>query len=452
MHRRSASALLALALAGATVVGTSSTAQAEDTEVFVRDNRFEAPTIQIVVGDTVTWTWDGNNPHDVQPDGHNEFEASEVQREGTFQATFDNVGTFEYFCSIHGNMDGTVEVFASTPPDDEPTDEPTEEPTDEPTEEPSDEPRGPARSTFVRGDGTTAGASIAWSQFTFPDGTADTVLLAREDLFADPLASGGVQGRLDAPLLLVPAAPAGLSQRVADEITRLGATNAIILGGPMAVSDQTVADLQARGIQTERVFGDDRIRTATAMFTRFHANATEAILIRGFGTADDPTRAFADSLTAGGAAARANLPILLSQSDRLSDATRDTLAASSVTKVHLVGGTSALSAQVVADLQALGIEVVRLAGDDRYLTSRAVVEAFYPTPVTILLVDATTPQSWAVGAAGATAAESSPIAAVANAGLPDHVRALLEAGTDPVCAPDLPSGVCEEAFLAAQDN
>jgi plastocyanin len=76
------------------------------TEVSVVDNRFEPAVIEIAQGDTVTWTWNGSAPHDV--DGE-DFQ-SEVQSSGTFQHTFDTAGTYEYVCNIHGGMTGLVVV------------------------------------------------------------------------------------------------------------------------------------------------------------------------------------------------------------------------------------------------------------------------------------------------------------------------------------------------------
>lgn len=59
---------------------------------------------------TVTWTWTGRNPHSVTFDegGPN----SVVQRSGTFSRRFNGVGSFTYFCSVHGRaiMSGTVTV------------------------------------------------------------------------------------------------------------------------------------------------------------------------------------------------------------------------------------------------------------------------------------------------------------------------------------------------------
>lgn len=76
------------------------------TEVSVVDNRFEPGVIEVSPGDTVTWTWEGSAPHDV--DG--ESFQSEVQTSGTFEHTFDEAGEYEYICNIHSGMTGMVIV------------------------------------------------------------------------------------------------------------------------------------------------------------------------------------------------------------------------------------------------------------------------------------------------------------------------------------------------------
>ncbi|HJQ75634.1 MAG TPA: cupredoxin domain-containing protein [Acidimicrobiia bacterium] len=76
------------------------------TEVDVVDNEFVPSVIEIEVGDTVTWTWGGQDQHDVAGDG---FE-SEVQTSGTFSHTFESPGEYDYVCNIHADMEGLVVV------------------------------------------------------------------------------------------------------------------------------------------------------------------------------------------------------------------------------------------------------------------------------------------------------------------------------------------------------
>ena len=75
-------------------------------EVDVVDNRFEPAVIAVETGDTVTWTWGGETPHDVTGDDF----ASETQTDGTFTHTFETSGQYQYRCTIHSGMNGLVVV------------------------------------------------------------------------------------------------------------------------------------------------------------------------------------------------------------------------------------------------------------------------------------------------------------------------------------------------------
>ena len=76
------------------------------TEVAVRDNEFGPEAIEVPVGTTVTWRWEGETEHNVVGDG---FE-SPVQVDGEFTHTFTEAGTFDYRCTLHPLMRGEVVV------------------------------------------------------------------------------------------------------------------------------------------------------------------------------------------------------------------------------------------------------------------------------------------------------------------------------------------------------
>lgn len=69
-------------------------------------------SIKVKKGTTVTWTNKDDAKHDVTPVTETaEFTASELFGKGeTYSVTFNTVGKFDYFCSPHPYMKGTVEV------------------------------------------------------------------------------------------------------------------------------------------------------------------------------------------------------------------------------------------------------------------------------------------------------------------------------------------------------
>ncbi len=76
------------------------------TSVEVRDNVFNPAATQIEPGQTVTWTWTGEEDHNVVADA---FE-SPTQASGTFAHTFAEPGTYEYECTLHFFMRSEVVV------------------------------------------------------------------------------------------------------------------------------------------------------------------------------------------------------------------------------------------------------------------------------------------------------------------------------------------------------
>ncbi|MGC1133189.1 MAG: plastocyanin/azurin family copper-binding protein [Nitrososphaeraceae archaeon] len=81
------------------------------------DTAFQPNPANIQVGDTVSWTNNDNTIHTViegNPATGGEVEggfASEILGPGvTFEHTFNQTGTFEYYCNLHPNMVGTVIV------------------------------------------------------------------------------------------------------------------------------------------------------------------------------------------------------------------------------------------------------------------------------------------------------------------------------------------------------
>lgn len=83
------------------------TANSDGPTVVIEDLAFEPDTLTVEAEDTVTWVWkDGTVKHDVSGDDFR----SEVVSEGTFRHRFDEPGSYNYVCTLHPNMTGTIEV------------------------------------------------------------------------------------------------------------------------------------------------------------------------------------------------------------------------------------------------------------------------------------------------------------------------------------------------------
>lgn len=104
-------AVLALTTAAcssdAPATADSAPTDSDGARVVVADLSYEPATLTVPAGTTVTWSFeDGAIRHDVAGDGFQ----SELMASGTFSHTFDAPGTYEYVCTAHPGMTGTVEV------------------------------------------------------------------------------------------------------------------------------------------------------------------------------------------------------------------------------------------------------------------------------------------------------------------------------------------------------
>ena len=69
---------------------------------------FSPDSVEIKVGETVTWTNEDAAAHTVTGDGG--VDSGQLATGQTYSKTFDTAGTYAYHCSIHPAMTGTVVV------------------------------------------------------------------------------------------------------------------------------------------------------------------------------------------------------------------------------------------------------------------------------------------------------------------------------------------------------
>ncbi len=81
------------------------------TAVGITNFAFAPATLTVKVGDTVTWTNKDEEPHTVVA-GDGSFHSPGLDANATYSFTFTKAGSFDYVCSIHPFMHGTVVVSA----------------------------------------------------------------------------------------------------------------------------------------------------------------------------------------------------------------------------------------------------------------------------------------------------------------------------------------------------
>jgi streptogramin lyase/putative cell wall-binding protein len=155
-------------------------------------------------------------------------------------------------------------------------------------------------------------------------------------------------------------------------------------GGKPGIAKAVVKGLPDVPVPSDvtRLYGADRFGTANAIANNEYPaveSAQGVVLAR----ADD----FPDALAGSALAVKLNAPLLLTQSGTLGYTMTEIERVLSPGKtVTVLGGTDAISRQLVMNLETAGYPVQRLSGPDRYATAAAIA-AGVGTPAAILLAD-----------------------------------------------------------------
>lgn len=239
------------------------------------------------------------------------------------------------------------------------------------------------------------------------------VVIANGLNWPDALAGSALAAAADGVLLLT--RPDGMPQATATELGRLmtqaygfdpsgrgyAGMKVYILGGTGAVGqivEDQIAAMDGVG-ELVRLSGVSRYDTAARIGAEF-------VDLIGLGA---PATAFVsggaspwDALAAGPVAAFGSAPVLLCGQSDVPTSTTEFLTDNGIERVIVVGGEASVDATAFAELEAMVSTVERVAGDTRYLTSKAVaqwgVDELGMDPGTVVLASGT---SFADGLAAA---------------------------------------------------
>lgn len=128
------------------------------------------------------------------------------------------------------------------------------------------------------------------------------------------------------------------------------------------------ANVSLTATSGERVYGLDRYETSNKIATLGWQSAETVIIAPGAN--------YPDALCAAPLATKYDAPILLAQNIALSNQTNlvNTIKGLSAKKAIIIGGTSVISADFENQVKALGIQVERIGGKDRFQTSVLIAE------------------------------------------------------------------------------
>jgi putative cell wall-binding protein len=243
------------------------------------------------------------------------------------------------------------------------------------------------------------------------------------------------------------------SSRAGDSPTHQTVTGTLDLASGDHIAEFTITDARGRsasrawrfsvsGLALERLSGDSRVATAVAISRDLYpgnGSAGAVVLAR----ADD----FPDALAGVPFASAVDAPLLLSARDELSPPTADELrrVLRPGATVYLLGGTSALSDAVAAQVAQLGFVPERLRGDDRYATAGALADRLPDAATAVVVSGETFADALSVSSPAARAGY--PILLTAAAALPEATRAeLAEGGYELVIVVGGTKAVSPEAF------
>ncbi|SVB42464.1 uncharacterized protein METZ01_LOCUS195318, partial [marine metagenome] len=244
--------------------------------------------------------------------------------------------------------------------------------------------------------GTATAAASAYLTRRGSLSSWNKVVVVSGDNFPDALAAASLAGSYAAPIILMPSDGSlptvvkewGLTKR--DQIqansTAAASFKFVIVGGTSAVPDAGVTELLAvvnagdlTPATSTRISGANRSATAKAVATQTNTAGSYTILAGAKEIFVANEASFADAMAIAPYAFNASAPVILTGKDSLG---ADALAVLKVykalggTKIKILGGTAAVSDQVIQDIVISGAiplsSISRIFGADRYATSVAI--------------------------------------------------------------------------------
>ncbi|MCM3653247.1 cell wall-binding repeat-containing protein [Metabacillus litoralis] len=194
---------------------------------------------------------------------------------------------------------------------------------------------------------------------------SEVAVLATGHNYPDALSATPLAYRYNAPLLLtdtnkVPAT-------VKEELERLNVSKVVVIGGTSVITPNVEKELKSLGIKTiTRISGKDRFETSVKIAEEL-GEVFGAVVANGNG--------YADALSIAPIASTLEMPILLTNKDKVPDSIRDYVKSSAIEVSYVIGGEQAVSNKAAE----LFPNYERLSGKTRYETNSMVIDYFSDT-------------------------------------------------------------------------
>jgi putative cell wall-binding protein len=214
-----------------------------------------------------------------------------------------------------------------------------------------------------------------------PDQSLDTILISSGMKYSDTLVGTTLNKKKNATILLVNDNETILQAKIEEAKRLLKPSGKVyILGGPATVSTKIESEFK-KHFSVERIGGKDRLEVAMNVAEMANPQPTELFLVYGL--------VFSDALSVSPVATERQAPILPQWGDKLKSEIIDYVKKHpGIKKVYIVSGTGVIPVSIENELKSLGISAVeRIAGKDRFDTSLAIAQKFYPNPLSVSIAN-----------------------------------------------------------------
>lgn len=182
------------------------------------------------------------------------------------------------------------------------------------------------------------------------------VVIVTNESWHDAAAAQALAGIDRSAVLLTE--PQSLSSQTFRVIAKLQPEHVVVVGGPLAISDDVVDTLERiTDSKVERIWGENAVETALACYREREGWGNVAFVATS-GT-------WQDAVSAGPYSYNGKLPMFLADANGiLSDEVFDEIIAGDFSEVVLMGGELAIPESEKARLQSAGLPVERMAGEN----------------------------------------------------------------------------------------
>lgn len=197
--------------------------------------------------------------------------------------------------------------------------------------------------------------------------TSDCVVITSGEDFGDALSAAPLAKKYNAPILLVSKDnldnQSDSASNLTNELSRLKAKKAFIIGGTGAVSSKVEDAIKNKGIEIERISGNDRYDTSIEIAKK--VGATNGVVIAA---GDD----FADALSAAPIAASKEMPIILVPKDKVTDTLQNYLKNNNISKTYVIGDKDIINDDIAKQFPS----VERITGNNEYERNIGIINKF----------------------------------------------------------------------------